>query len=250
MSIRIAILFEMADTSREHTQDTLFHVFPYENSWFEESLFDLIRQGILSNDVLLKLSAFGHNETDGETSRRKRWVIINDLIKSGGDHEQMRPDTQELLLADLPDAIVDWNLNWNKEARASFDEMYYSVNDLARVIYESEGSLAKDKDLRAQHAVGVAKNLWRTIVVRHHPEWLEKPDVYFAPRISFGNVYDSVSEKTKRARIIGHTALSDPLVYATYNEAKTTGVRGIASKGIESLRLLLSDEHPELIAEI
>jgi len=237
----------MTNTPREHTRDTHFSIFPYEGSQFEEDIFALVEQSVIPREVLLNLAALGHNELDDETSKRKKWIVINDLIKTAGDPASMQPATRELLQAGAPDAIVDWNQQWNKEARASYEDMYYTVNNLAKVVYSNNSHSVDDKNERAKRAVGAAKGLWRAVVARHRPEWLENPDTHFAPRVSFGNVYDDVTKKTKCARIISHTALSDPLVYSTYNEAKTTGVRGIADKGIESLRLLLSDEHPELL---
>ena len=237
----------MTNSTHESPRDNLFRLFPYEDSQFEEDIFALIEQGVLPREVLLNLAAIGHYELDDETGKRKKWIVINDLIENISDPASMRPVTRELLHADAPDAIVDWNQGWNKEARASYEHMYYSVYDLVRVVYADNSHSTKDRDERVRRAVAVAKSLWRTVLVRHHPEWLENPDTHFAPRVSFGNVYDGVTKKTKCARIISHTALSDPLVYSTYHEATTTGIRGIASKGIKSLRLLLSDEHPELL---
>ena len=236
----------MSNIPKSNRELTLFSLYPYGNTDFEEQIEDHINAGNLPEDVLFRLAAIGTNQVDSEGNRLS-WVTLKDLIDHAHDHELLRDDSAALLTSAPPNAIIDWYINVNQHVRRTYDDMYYSVGNLTRVIRENNFMDIDDVDERIRISRGVAKGLWRSIVARHHPEWLADPDTYFAPRISFGTVYDGVTERTKKSRIIGCAVLSDPLLLNTYTEAKTVGIRGIAEKGIESLRLLLSDEHPELI---
>jgi len=232
----------------QNNERELFSLYPYTGSALESGVIQLIEEGTVREDVLFLLASFGHQQTDKETEHRLSWLILKDIVTHARNPDDMRADTLALLTKEaMPDAIIDWNLRLNDHVRKSFEHMYYSVGDLAGVLGEHTFAHVDDKDEGYRRSRAVAKGLWRAVVARHHPEWLSDHTTYFAPRISFETVYDSVSDKTMKSRIIGHAVLGDPLIYDTYLEAKTTGVKGIAEKGIESLQLLLSEEHPELL---
>jgi hypothetical protein len=86
------------------------------------------------------------------------------------------------------------------------------------------------------------------MVQRFHPEWLEEPSNYFpSGSIDIFLTFHEIGEKRQRRGIVSHAVFSDPLVMSFYQEALQTGVRGLGRVGIEDLRLLLTEEHPDLM---
>lgn len=237
----------MSDISEYLHEPEPFRFYPFDGTPIEQEAFELIKEGLLPREIMFKLAQFGFLEGDPETGKRRSWAILRNLIDTARSPDAMREDTRALLDGDMPDAIIDWNLGTNKSARTGFEHMYYSVGNLATVIHENAGESDVDPEFRRQISRTVAKGLWRVMVTRHHPEWLQNPNRYYVPSVYHSTVYDGVSPRTMQRRIIRYAVLSDPLVHSTFTEAQTTGVRGIGKKGIESLRFLLQDEHPELL---
>lgn len=184
-----------------------------------------------------------------------------DMVKNAETPERMRAQSRALLEDELPDAIVDINSRHNYHAYPKLEPMYYRKADLANAIHRRRVASGKaleevpydrrlyvrtqDEESRCR---AIARPLWRLMVQRFHPEWLETPGDYFPSSYigTFAVVYD-ISEARQRRGVVNCAVLSDPLVMSVYEEAVTTGVKGIGQMGKEDLRLLLSEEHPELL---
>ncbi len=186
---------------------------------------------------------------------------MEDMARNIDRPNRMRPVTREILWGELPDAIVDINSRVNYPSYPKFEPMYYRMADLASAIHRRrtatgqslpdmpyERSLYTPYQDEQSRCRGIARPLWRLLVQRSHPEWLENPKEYYPSSYigTFCVVY-AISESRQRRGIVSHAVLSDELVMSTYQEATSTGVRGIGPLGREDLRLLLSDEHPELL---
>lgn len=222
---------------------------------------ELIEAGVLPYDTMFRLLVAGQkaDHIQGNTHEFLNYALIRDMVLHSRYPEQMRPETQELLWGELPDAVVDINSRVNNQSYSELEVVYYRLADLARAVKQrrlaSGLSLAEEPYDRRLHTRtqeewarcrGIARPIWRLIVQRFHPEWLQHPSDYFCRTfISFNTVYE-IGEPRMRRGIVSHALISDPLVMSIYQEAITTGVRGIGRMGKEDLRVLLSDEHPEL----
>lgn len=243
------------------TEDLSFVSRDYENTAAGNQLEELIDQGKLPFDTLFRLTSIGRGIEDPEDTdvfpNALRWKLLTDMIDNAENPEVMRSDTRELLWGDVPDAVIDVSNYTNKKFYAQLNPMFYRLADMAIAVQqrrETEGQTVSEvppsvqmgtEDYEWRLCVGLARPIWRLIVQRTHPEWIQNPGDYYSPTISFNEVYHA-GDKTMRKRLIGDTVLSDTIVFETYQEATETGVVGIGPAGKESLRFLLMDEHPEL----
>ncbi|CAN5154398.1 hypothetical protein BH09PAT3_BH09PAT3_6670 [soil metagenome] len=211
-------------------------------------------------DTWLRLRAVGDYVPDWQGEER---LLSHGIAKDIAEHvsapEDMRPDTKRLLWGDRPDGVIDWEQSTNRQAYTTLDVMYYRMANLARVIKQQrklDGATVTEvpdkwyvtpDEFENTRCFGLARPLWRIIVQRTHPEWLERPAQYCSSTtFTMWSGARELSEGTMKRRIIGAAVFSDEVVYDIYEEATRTGVKGIAAKGRESLRNLLADEHPEL----
>lgn len=252
----------MADAPIGEREKPWFIPYHFEGLEVIQNIEGLMEAGRLPFDALFRLASIGHCQpdllSDSDRPQRLSWVLMHDMVAHADTPETMRPDTQKLLWGDRPDAIIDWAQNANWRAYAQLDPMYYRMANLARVIKQRRAEQGKTvteipagwhttpKELEKERCFGLARPIWRVIIQRTHPEWLDRPRDYYAPTWSFNNVYEA-GERTMRRRITDFSVLSDSVVLKMYTEAKETGVRGIGPVGRQSLRTLLSDEHPELM---
>ncbi len=240
----------------------LFYSHNYSNTRAGNQVEALISEDVLPFDALFRLSSVGHRVVDQECSRQYpktlEWNLLQDMITHANEPDSMRGDTRELLLGELPKAIIDPDSYRNREFYAQLDPMYYRLADLANAIKRrraDEGETLTEAPASSNRSIerlergrclGLARPLWRVMVQRVRPEWLENPEDYYHPTLSFFNEVPQASERTMRSRVIARTVLSDTVVVDTYYEAVETGVVNIGPSGKESLRYLLVDEHPEL----
>lgn len=221
---------------------------------------ELIEDGKLPFDTLFRLASVGYKTGRGG-STLLNWLMMTDMLKHADTPGKMRARTRALLEGELPDAIVDVNSGYNYPAYSKLEPLYYRRADLVSAIHKRRAASGQalveapyDRRLhvRSQEEIsrcqGIARPLWRLLVRRFHPEWLETPGDYF-PSGYIGPfcVSYQYSENSQRYGVVTHAVFSDPLVMSIYEEATTTGVKGIGPMGREDLRLLLSDEHPELL---
>ena len=251
-------------TDLRESQEGLLPFYLYDLDWHRlgDKVQGLVEDGTLPFDSLFRLAAVGHCErdptvVDGEFSNRLIWNILNDIAVHDGDKDALRPDTCELLWGERPDAIVDWYTGSNHPAYPQLDPMYYDMADLARIIYARRkeegktitevprGSWYDPEEQESHRCFGLARPIWRVIVRRIHPEWMDNPADYYAPTIRFNQVYYA-SEAAQRRRIVGHAVISDTVVFSLYKEATESGIKGVGPVGREDLRTMLAEEHPEL----
>lgn len=214
----------------------------------------LMRQGKLPFDSLFRLSAIGCRQVDPENPQHLlQWRVLHDMADNGGDPSKLNPVTQDILFGPQPDAVIDCWQSSNSKAYTLLDPMYYRLANLTRSVRElrlERGTyldrLPSHMDSpESQRCRALSRSLWRVIVKKIHPEWLENPADYCPPTIYFGSVYYP-TERTMQRRNVGRAVISDPTILGVYTEAVETGVKGIGPSGKESLRKLLIDEHPEL----
>lgn len=222
------------------------------------SVQERIEAGILPDDAIFRLASIGRGQSDpNDPQTSLRWSMLIDMANITNVSD-LNPVTHELLFGPEPDAVIDFWPNYNKQFYQDMDIMYYRLKHLVEAIREKredEGrKIGPSHDyqfanghieLEARRCKSLAKPLWRTIIKRTNPEWLENPQDYYHPLISFGNVY-YVNDRTAQSRIVSASIISDSAVLSVYEEAVDTGVIGIGPQGKESLRRLLAEEHPEL----
>lgn len=252
----------MASPAETQQTGLPFELYDYPSDWgVVGEVSTLIEAGHLPPDALFRLTSVGQRTSDDPEHPHHflNWVMMLDMVDHARQPDKMQPYTRDVLYGKLPDAVVDVNSRVNHPAYAMMEPMYYRMADLVRTVRqrrEANGQALPDKPYdRRLHTVqdelsrckAIARPIWRLIVQRTHPEWLENPGDYFPSSYigTFCVVYD-ISEPRQRRGIVTHAILSDPLVHAVYQEAETTGVKGIGPVGREDLRLLLLDEHPEL----
>lgn len=221
---------------------------------------ELIEDGKLPFDTLFRLASVGYKTGRG-TSTYLNYIMMANMVKHVDTPTKMRSDVQALLDGELPDAIVDVNSSYNYPAYSKLEPLYYRKEDLVNAIHKRrvasgqalvEAPYDRRLHVRSQEEIsrcrGIARPLWHLLVRRFHPEWLETPGDYF-PSGYIGHfcVSYQYSEASQRYGVVTRAVFSDPLVMSIYEEATTTGVKGIGPMGKEDLRLLLSDEHPELL---
>lgn len=235
----------------------------YYRDWGEvRTVNELIEDGKLPFDTFFRLASVGYmaDHATGDSSTYLNYNLMLDMVRHIDAPDSMRAETQEILYGELPNAIVDVNSRSNYPAYTRLDPLYYRMRDLVRAVKQRrletgqtlpddsfDGRLhVRDQD-EWSRCKGIARPLWKLMVKRFHPKWLETPSDYFRSyHISFNTVY-YIGKAAMRYGVVSHAVFSDPLVLSIYNEAITTGVRGIGPKGKEDLRLLLSEEHPELL---
>jgi len=222
----------------------------------------LVEEGRLPTDTLFRLASVGQRVDSATRSTYLNFTMMAEILKYINSPDQMREETQKILFGDLPDAVVDINSAHNYPFYEELDMTYYRMEDLVRTVHNRRsawgqalpderynGSLRirvpQDEWSRCQ---AIARPIWRLIAQRSHPEWLENPSDYFFSRYigNFCCIYE-IGESTQRRGIVSHAVFSDPLVFSIYEEAISSGVKGIGKVGKEDLRLLLLDEHPELM---
>lgn len=234
----------------------------YEHFGVAGHVNQLIEAGQLPPDTFFRLASTGYKvDHDRNPNRHLSYALMCDMVDHAEKPDTMRTDTQELLWGDLPDAIVDVNSRINYRSYPMLDPMYYRMMDLVSAVHQRRvaagQALADEPFNRRLHVrlqdersrcLGIARPLWRLMVNRFHPEWLETPKEHF-PSTCIGDISTVyfLGERTMRHGIVSHAVLSDPLVMQVYEEATSTGVKGIGKVGKEDLRLLLSEEHPELL---
>jgi hypothetical protein len=249
-------------STAEETQVGLpFYLYNYDHWGAAGEVHELIEAGCLPPDTFFRLAYVGQqtDPTYERGSKSLNYTLMLDMVQNVNRRRSMRPETRQLLEGDLPNAVVDVNSNYNYPSYAMLEPMYYRMADLASAIQRRRETCGQTipeapfdrrlhtvQDERAR-CLGIARPLWRLIVKRFHPEWLENPSQYYPARYigPFAVVY-SIGENRMRRGIVSHAVISDPLVMSIYQEATETGVKGIGRVGKEDLRLLLSDEHPEL----
>lgn len=242
-----------------------FDLYDYDqyHSGIEGKVNELIEAGRLPFDTFFRLASVGYKaeDTDEGYSIYLNYILMHDMVEHADAPDLMRPETQEVLYDELPDAIVDVNSSTNYRSYAKLEPMYYRRIDLARAIQrrrlDTGQALPEAPYDRRLHVVHqdewsrcrrIAWPIWRLMVQRFHPEWLETPEDYYpSAYIGMFAVVYSISEPRMKRGIVSHAVFSDPLVLSIYEEAVATGVRGIGPLGKEDLRLLLLDEHPELL---
>src|SRR5690606_21284717 len=105
-----------------------------------------------------------------------------------------------------------------------------------------------EKQLLYRACRGIGRRIWRPIIERTHPEWIEEYEKYTPSGcIGRGDVqWREFGERRRLRMLVGAAVLRDDTLWDVYQESVTTGVRGIADGGNESLRRLLAEEHTEL----
>jgi hypothetical protein len=227
---------------------------------FIQDLAPHVEAGRLPYDVLFRLASIGYNQPDLLDDSRKslRWVLLHDILENSDDPGAMRPDASALIGGNAPDAVVDWYQSENHKFYARLDPMYYRMGNLVRVIRRQREEAGKTitevpedwyhtpAQYERNRCKGLAQPIWRNIVQRLHPEWLTRSHEFHLPLIGYTHIY-SLGKRTEENQVLGRAVISDTAVYDFYQEAVKTGVVGIGPAGRESLRELLSDEHPELL---
>ncbi len=235
----------------------------YDDSPIVQTLQAHIDAGLLPFDTLMRIATIPSEQTDEGGEYRLAWVLMHDIAHNAENPKKMRADSRKLLTSELPTAFVDCNARYNEDAYTQLDTMYYRMGHLARAIRsrrEDEGKHTEvtpamreytPREYELRHCVGLARPLWRALVARAMPSVLENPGLYFPASYigSFCNVYHLGKRRVAR-QALGSTVIRDDVVMELYNEAVQTGMRGVGVKGREDLRILLSDEHPELDGEI
>jgi hypothetical protein len=185
-------------------------------------------------------------------------MLTGDIARNWKHPEAMRKDTLRLLLGPRPDVIVDWNSRYNADQYPKLDTMYYRMDNLATAIRNKRadqgqtvtqlppGAYISLQDFEFRRCLGLARPTWRAIVNRFRPDIMHNAREYYEPIVTFNEVYYP-GERTMQRRVVGHTVLSDGLMLQAYEEAKSTGIKGVGAGSRESLRLMLTDEHPELL---
>lgn len=216
-----------------------------------------VTAGLLPPDTLFRFASIGYAELDPrQRTSRLGWALLQDAIEHAEDWNRMRPHTRTLLEGPLPDAVISiWP---NYETYPLLDTMYYGLRDAARAIRDYRADTGQTiteippfspyddvAEAEARRCFALARPLWRTIIERIHPEWLDQPRLYWPPTVSFNQVYYP-SNRTAARRIVGAAVISDSVVLDIYNEAKKNGVKRIGPAGQETLRRLLLEEHLEL----
>lgn len=243
-----------------------FHLYDYDGWPPARELEELIEDGTLPHDTFFRLAGVPNRLTDpldeSDYPSLLTANLIHDMLANYDNPDAMRADTRNVLWGELPDALVDPNLfRGNEDVYKQVDPLYYTMTDLAQIIKEKREEASRSIpemgfEKRSQtvqdewsRCVGIARPIWRTIVQRKHPEWLEDPSPYY-PSSYIGHfcvVYEIGPKRMKRG-VVTCAVLSDPLVHDVYEEVVATKVKGgIGKGGQESLRRLLMDEHPELM---
>jgi hypothetical protein len=243
----------------ERTEPLPFSSYWYDGLELYDSFQSLIEEGTLPFDAAFRFAAIGDNQRDPENPRRRlSWNLLQDMVAHAGVPDTMRPETQILLYGERPKLIVDDNISGNRPAYRLLDPMYYHLGNLGHVIREDRADRGKTitevprhwTDTPQEHewnaCVGLARPIWRVLISRTRPDIITHPKEFVRPTITMDQVYYA-SERSARRRAIGQAVISDSVVLKIYQEAVTTGVKGIGPAGRRHLRTLLSDEHPELI---
>lgn len=232
----------------------------YHGSALIHSVESHIDAGRVPYDTLFRLASIGANQIDATGGRELRliWVVLNDINEHADNPTSMRAETHALLFGEPPDAVIDQvQTQVNRESYKQLDQMYYRLADFATVIKERRALRGKTvtevprrwdftpDELETNWCYRLARPIWRTIIQKRHPEWLDRPEDYYTPTISFNEVYYA-GEKLMRRRLVGAAVLGDALVSSFYSEAREIGIRGVGPEGKETLRQLLEEEHPEL----
>lgn len=240
-----------------------FYLYDYPPDWnYVGRVNELIESGALPYDTFFRLTSVGQkaDQEPGNTREFMNYGLMRDMVDHIDDPDKMRPETRELLWGELPDAVVDINSRTNYWFYSGLDPIYYRMVDLAEVVKQrrqATGQTLPDEPYNGRlhtrtqeewaRCCGIARPIWRLIVKRFHPEWLENPGDYFYSAYigTFATVY-TIGEPRMRRGIVNHAVISDALVKTIYEEAASIGVRGIGRVGKEDLRVLLAEEHPEL----
>lgn len=254
----------MAGQIEEHEYPSFTLQDYYPDSRPVKELDGLIESGKLPFDTLFRLASIGRVVDDATRSTYLNFTMMLEMIECDGKLDLMRESTRRLLTDELPDAIVDINSGHNHPFYSLLDPVYYRMMDLARTIHfrrVAQGKNIPDESYKIGTGLKVpqdewsrcralASPIWKLMVNRFHPEWLENPDIYYPNGYIGGwgsSTYYEYGIKKEQRGIVSHAVFSDPLVRSFYEEICQIGVDGIGPVGREDLRLLLKDEHPELM---
>lgn len=228
--------------------------FNFYLSQSEEKLFEeLVGLDLLPEDIIFRMAPFGRgpSSTPGYETFPKIHVVSDDLIKNAQTPEKFLPETRAILEGPLPPAALDWYQRDYKALYERLGERYYGRGHLRDIIADRRESgrefrneVERWRDRSISSALATAT--WRSLVKRLHPEWLEKPNHYYTPSYSLGQIYEA-TERTMRGRIVKATVIADYAMYDLYQEITETGMRGIGKVGAEDIRRLLAEEHPEVL---
>ena len=242
---------------------------PFEHSeLFFHRLHDeaqqLMARGVLPFDALFRLASIGVCEVDPDAidapwqkSKNLLRNLFTDMVENADSSDSMRANTQSLLFGERPPVIIDPYTSSNYGAYSKLEPMYYRMADLAHAIQEKREQQGKTVTeslddsyfdparLEWRTCVGLARPTWRAIAKRMMPQIFERPNDFYAPQISFNQVY-SVSKRTAIRRLVASAVVCDTNVFRIYQEARETGVKGLGTGARESLRIMLAEVHPEL----
>lgn len=227
--------------------------------------------GALPPDTMFRLDSLGDNTpmpgSEPEVrARSQRWDIILQLAGHGPNLDKLSPLARRVVFGGPLKAMLVWNPEPEaKRLHTEFDPPFLIRKDLAEIIRERrirEGKtiteVPDDRRWRPPEQVEfmqyyrLSHGLWRALANRITPEYLQTDDLrhYYRPRKrtrkdGFG-LDEGESDVIVRREIVSAIVFNIAHIKNIYDEATSTGVRGIGPVGRQDLRSLLDEEYLEL----
>ncbi len=240
--------------------------------WFGEcevELRNLVRDGKLPADILLRMMQIGQYEPDPASPDEFRslyWKTLDDAVQHAETPSSMQPETLRVVYGESPHTITDLEGSWNEEAYEQlgqqFSLLYWSRGSLTKVILGRRAAEGKTitkvppesywlpEEVEQHRCRGLAQGVWRTLVRRLRPDIIENPHwFYSSTQFSFNTCYE-LGERTIRRRAIGHTRIEDETMRGLYDEIEAIGMKGIGPVGKRDLAAMLAPEHPDIMEKL
>lgn len=225
----------------------------------------------LPSDTMYRLDSIGDNAPNPDSDLRVRdhslrWDIVLQLAEHGADANKLSPSARRIVFGGPLKAMLVWNPEPEaKRLHTEFDPPFLIRKDLAEIIRERrirEGKtitgVPEDRRWRPPEHVELMQcyrlshGLWRALANRITPEYVQEKDLrhYYRPRKRTRNdgygIDEGENDVIVSREIISAIVFSVPHIKAIYDEACSTGVRGIGPVGRQDLRCLLDEEYLEL----
>ncbi len=241
----------------------------------------LIADSVLPKDALFRLSAIGVVVQDPLSAEvipadedsddffydifypknRLFRTIFEDMLVNAQNQSEMRPETKEVLFGEMPIAVFDKNADQNSGfLHSSLDQVFYCRNDLSLAIMQKrahEGKTITSKDFpsKAKRREEImCKRLsfrtWKVLAKRLLPDAFTNVERYleweWRDRKTSGIYLTHIQQKEAGRIAVNSVVIADSEVLRIVEEAKDTGVVGLTKKSINTLEIMLSEQHPDL----
>lgn len=234
----------------------------------------LINASLLPPDLLLRLSIIGAQTIDPESGELLRPKILKDFLSFATDGTPLSETAADILYLAPAQVLLNFKGYDRSELNAitaDYEGPYYARDDLVDAVKFRR--LSEDKTIQNpwqdrtrnynRHwsedsvAKGLAHAVWRALLARAKPEWITDKGLqkFWVPRVTTTQkgtrlkIELDAEYALMRRELVYAALFTDEILLELLEEADLRRIKGLGKIGIYDLKIMLSEQHPELHPE-